>query len=216
MNVQIVTAPASYPVPLQVAKLHAKIETNDDDAYVSLLIASATEHVEREIGQALVNRTYRLFMDAWPTDKGADDWWDGEREGSISELLALGAKSEITLPYPPLYSVTHIKTYDDADVATTFAAANYFVDTVSQPGRVALRTGATWPVPVRLTNGIEVQWVAGYGADWNSTPEAIRTAILLLFAHWYENREPVISGATAAQVPASIDRIIKMLRRTGL
>jgi uncharacterized phiE125 gp8 family phage protein len=56
--------------------------------------------------------------------------------------------------------------------------------------------GAVWPVPTRLTNGIGIEYVAGYGSDGTDVPEAIRTAIRQLVAHWYEHRGEAATAAT--------------------
>ena len=95
---------------------------------------------------------------------------------------------EITLPYPPLLSVTHVKTYDDNDVATTWAASNYFVDTTSIPGRIVARDGVSLPVATRVANGFEIEFVAGYGDDEADVPETVRTGILIMAAHLHEHR----------------------------
>lgn len=217
MNLQLVTAPAGYPVTLQEAKTHMRVDSADEDAYIGILLSAAASQVEIEIGRALITRTYNLLLDGWPSDSsGGEEWWDGEREGSIVELLTQGAKRYIELPYPPISSVTHVKTYDDADVATVFAASNYYVDRTSMPGRIALRTSSAWPIPTRLTNGIEIQWVAGYGATGNVMPDQIKLAIMQLASHWYENREPVISGIIVADIPLTVERILKRLRPVSI
>jgi hypothetical protein len=42
--------------------------------------------------------------------------------------------------------------------------------------------------------------------------EAIRQAILLLVAHWYEHREPVEIGATLAAVPQMVSELLHPYR----
>lgn len=208
MNIQLVTKPASYPVTLQEVKAHCRVDSDTEDAYLDLLISAATEYAEKTIGQALVHRTYKLFLDAWPGD--GDDWWDGVREGAISDIRK--TRNYVELPYPPLSSITHVKTYDDAGTPTTFASSGYFADTASVPGRLVLRIGSSWPTYSRAANGIEIQYVAGYGATQNGVPESARLAIMQLVALWYEQREPAISGTIVASVPFHIERILKRLK----
>ena len=43
-------------------------------------------------------------------------------------------------------------------------------------------------LPARLAAGIELDVTVGYGDAAVDVPEALRQAICLLTAHWYENR----------------------------
>ncbi|MGH6719750.1 MAG: head-tail connector protein, partial [Alphaproteobacteria bacterium] len=172
---------AERPVGLAEAKLHLKLDTTDEDVLVDALIDAATEACRRFTGRELVSQTWRLMLDAAP-DGGA-----------------------IELPRPPLIAVTHVKTYDDADAATTFAAGNYFVDTASVPGRVVPRTGATWPTVGRAANGLEVEFVAGFGAQASAVPAPLRQGILVLVAYGYERRE------AQAEEPATLPAAVRAL-----
>lgn len=53
----------------------------------------------------------------------------------------------------------------------------------------------------------------------NTVPQPIRTAILYLAAHLYENREPIVVGRsqTAIEIPSTIDAMLEpyKIRRTG-
>ena len=93
----------------------------------------------------------------------------------------------MVLPRSPVVSVTHIKTYDDSDVATTYAASNYYVDNAREPSRVVLRTGETFPTALRVANAIEVEYVSGYSSQYN-IPEPIKLGIMQHIAFLYEHR----------------------------
>ncbi len=69
-----------------------------------------------------------------------------------------------------------------------------------------------WPMPGRDANGIEIAFVAGFGAQPSAVPEAIRHALLLLVAHWYANREPMELGSPAVAIPDDISRLLKPYR----
>jgi uncharacterized phiE125 gp8 family phage protein len=83
--------------------------------------------------------------------------------------------------------VTHIKTYDDADVATTLGTDKYYLDNAREPSRVVLRTGETFPTALRVANAIEVQYVTGYTSQYN-IPEPIKLGIMQHIAYLYEHR----------------------------
>ena len=100
-----------------------------------------------------------------------------------------GAARAIALPYPPLQSVSQLVTIGEDDAETPFAASNYIVDTAREPGRIVLKTSAQWPVNLRAAEAIRIDYVAGYGASASDVPQAIRDAIRMIVAHWYEHRE---------------------------
>jgi uncharacterized phiE125 gp8 family phage protein len=92
-------------------------------------------------------------------------------------------RGAIEVPRPPLQSVESV-TYVDTDGATqTFT--DFTTDTVK--GRLVPAYGFTWPATRAVPNAVKVRFVAGYSAG--QTPFPIRSAILLLVAGLYENRE---------------------------
>jgi uncharacterized phiE125 gp8 family phage protein len=195
---KLTVPPAAEPVLLADAKAQARVDTSVDDALIAGLITGAREWVEAYTGRALMTQTWQYWLDLWPG--AAERIWDGVRQGPVTGLDQV---SSINLPRAPLQSVTSIQYFDDSDAATVWNVSNYFVDTVREPGRVALRMGAVWPVPTRLANGIMIEYVAGYGDDGSSVPQVIRTAILQLVSHWYEHR------GEAATAPSTRGTIIQ-------
>lgn len=174
LRLSLVTEPKALPVTVAEAKLHARIDEDDDDTLTASLIATATELAEAYTRRAIMQQTWKMFLDCWPGD-------------------------EIEMPRAPLVSVTHIKTYDDADAATTLDAANYYVDTATRPGRIVRRSSGTWTEPARVANGIEIQFVCGYATDPANVPAKIKTGIVAMIAFLYENR-----GDAAAAMPDHI------------
>lgn len=170
LRIQVVTVAAGDPVSLSEAALHCRVDTTTDHPALQAMIRAATKAAEQYLGRPILTRTYRQFFDAWPCG------------------------TELELRRSPLVSVTHVKTYDDADTATTFASSNYYVDTVSQPGRIVLRSAASWPTADRVANPIEVEYMAGYGTDPASVPADIRQAVLMLTANLYEHRGETVTG----------------------
>lgn len=164
------TPPACYPVDLAQVRGQLNIDTEDYDARLAGLVAAATEWVETYTGRALISRQYSGFL----------NWWPSDPRGHI--------RPYVQLEKPPLISVVDVITYDDADAPTTFASTNYYVDTVRTPGRIMLRRGQVWPIPLRLANGIQIDWTAGYGPNPANVPEMIRLAIQVLVGAFNEQR----------------------------
>ena len=188
LRIQVVTAASGDPVSLSEAALHCRIDSTTDHPALQAMIRAATKAAEQYLSRPILTRTYRQFFDAWPC-------------GNALELRR-----------SPLVSVTHVKTYDDADTATTFASSNYFVDTVSQPGRIVLRSAASWPTADRVANPIEVEYKAGYGTDPASVPADIRQAVLMLTANLYEHRGESITGTITSEAKQGALDLLSMYR----
>lgn len=192
LSFSLVTPPAVEPVLLADALQQARIDTTVDDNLVTYLITGARQWAEKYTGRAFITQTWRVAIDLSPGV--AEKWWNGMRQGPITGLDEV---NYISLPRAPLQSVTSVQYFDNTDTATVWPTSNYFVDTVREPGRIALRSGSVWPVPSRLTNGIVITYVAGYGNDGTSVPEPIKTAIRQLVAHWYEHRGDAATAPSA-------------------
>jgi len=194
----ILTAPATAePVTLAEAKAFLRVDLSDDDVLIAGLITAAREACERFTRRALITQTWTLFRDEWPP-------------------------AAIEMPRPPLRSVVHVKTYDDADAATVWPASAYYVDTASEPGRLIARTGAALPVPTRAAAGIEVRFVAGYAPDESGSPTdpagnvpaSLIEGIKRLVVHLYESRgdcgideAAALSGAAPLWRPYQVARL---------
>ena len=181
-----------------------------ESAFLDTLISSAREYVELETRLALITQTWTMYLDHFPGNRHGEPWWDGVREGAISQLTHHA--KELTLPISPLISVDSLKTFDGENTATTFADSNYFLDTTSKPGQLILNNGTVWPVFTRDRRGIEIVYQVGFGAAPNDVPRALRQAVLQLAAHWYENREYVKtqSDQNQAPTPMHVQRILNL------
>lgn len=190
MTSKLIVPPAEEPVLLAEAKAHLRVETADEDTLITSLVAVARQKCEAFQRRVYCTQTWELWLDGFP------------------------GESVIELPHSPVQSVTAIKHYDADDVETLFPATDYFVDTVSQPGRVVLRSGKSWPdATLRSANGVCIVYVAGYGAAVD-VPETVKHAIKLLVGHFYENREAVVvgSGLAATIVPETVEALLSMDR----
>ena len=202
---------AAAGLPLSLGELKAQLRLEDDqvqeDALLMALLRSAVESCERFTGRALMSQTWTLFRDAWP---GAPEavLYDGVTVAPSSEVPTGG----IALPKPPLQSVVHVKTYDEADAATIWDAGNYFVDVAREPGRIVARRGRSLPLPTRAANGIEIRFVAGYGDDPADVPEALRQGLLMSAAHLYERRGDDPQNAARQSGAVGLWRPFRVLR----
>lgn len=174
----LLTPPATEPVSVAEAKAHARIDTDADDALVANLITAARQWAEAYAGRAFITQTWKLALDGPPSERA------------------------IALPRAPLQSIVSVQTFDDADAGSTWEAANYFVDSLSEPGRLVLRAGACWPFPTREANGLVVTYTCGFGDSAENVPEPIKAAIKELVAAWYEDRGDETARKAASNAEA--------------
>jgi uncharacterized phiE125 gp8 family phage protein len=105
--------------------------------------------------------------------------------------------------------VTAITYTDETGVTATLAPSTYVVDPDSEPGRIVLARGKSWPAVTLATAGaIKVTFKAGYGDTAASVPQRIKQTLLLLIGHWYENREPVVVGNYSTQLPFTLEVLL--------
>lgn len=207
-----VVPPAAEPVSIADAKAHLRLDADDEAGLLVLLIAGAREVAETVTGRALVTQTWRMSLDFWGESGGPRDRLDpflAPIAGRVSGRIA------VELPKPPLVSVASVTTFDAAGSGTVWDPAAYFVDRGGAPGRIVRLRGAPWPAPGRPAGGIEIVFTAGYGGP-QAVPAALRQAVLLLVAHWFENREPAPPRTIGAPIPASVYGLLAPFRVLGV
>lgn len=181
------TPPAVEPVTLAEAKAHCRVDTSDDDTYIGTLITAARQWVEEYLDRSLVNTQWTMRLDAFPY--------------------------EIELPRPPIASsgtvtaVTLTYTLGDDSTATLSTSA-YRVDRQSTPGVVRQLRNGTWPANLDDYNAVQVTWWGGYGTAGSSVPAAIRHAMLMLIAFWYDNRSTVLVGSISKQLEFAVESLL--------
>jgi uncharacterized phiE125 gp8 family phage protein len=192
MSKALVTGPALDPVSLAEAKAHCRVAISDDDGLIAGYLLAARQIIETELRRSLISQTWDYFVDCdWPCEKVGGQW-----------------HRRITLPLPPLLSVTSISYVDSSGGTQTLAADQYRVSTKRHEGVIEPAYGVTWP-PVRdQVDAITVRFVCGYGPNPSDVPEPIRQAILLLVGHWYENREAVNVGNIVTPLPFAVDALL--------
>ena len=192
----LVTAPATEPVTASELRTHLRVDATElPDAEANGLIAESRQTIEDLTGLAFISQSWRLSIDRWPG--GAEAWWDGVRQMSITELYAPSYMTSVELPRWPLASVTSVTVFDeDSNSEAVTVATTFDVDTYQIPGRMTLKRGSTWPIALRANNAIQIVYVAGY-ADAASVPASMKRALKQLAAFLYTNRGDACEPADA-------------------
>lgn len=159
--------PTVEPVTVESLRTHARVDFNDEDDVLSGYLLAARRVVETDTERAMLTQTWTLTMDAFPCDL-------------------------IELRRCPVQSVTSVVYLDTSGASQTLATSVYAVDASSEPARITLKSGQTWPTTYDQANAVTVTFVAGWTAP-NLVDPMVCQAIRMLAAHWANHRESVDS-----------------------
>ncbi len=215
--VKLKTAPAQRVVSLQSLKDFLRIDTSDDDQLLTRLLKSAEQRLEKETELKFVNQTWDVYFDCFPSRFKNEEWWDGVREGAITELYDR-TKGELKLPFGPVSSFTALTYFPEDGSEETYPASSYVVDDIGYRGRIRLKTGSIWPaVVLRPLNAVKIEAVFGFGLGFghgaggngaSEVPEDIQEAVLNFCAVLYEHR-----GDEMPELPASVMMLLEPYTR---
>lgn len=172
----ILTPPATEPVSIDEAKEFVVVEAEEVlyDQQLARFITAARQQVEAVTGTRLVPQTLRC---------SASEWTDLE-----------------ALPIGPVRSITSISYDDTSGVSQALAAANWQLIGADLQTGIRPVYGAAWPAMLRRRDSIRVTLEVGY----DEVPEPVKTAILIMVADLFAQRESFVVGTASARVPSTM------------
>ncbi|HFB54376.1 MAG TPA: hypothetical protein ENJ46_00510 [Hellea balneolensis] len=179
--------PAVEPVDLAYAKTFLRVDTPDEDTLITDMISTARAQVENIIGRTLIKRGF-LYRGDTPSS------------------------TCVSLPRPPLISVTRLSLISEQGMITDILPENYIVNTRNEPGEIQLVAGTHWSDHQTQNIGIEIEFFAGYGETATDIPLPIKQAILLLLAQNFEHRDAVDKPT----LPLMVDALLMPYREVRL
>ncbi len=181
MSIQLVTPPAEEPVTLIEAKLHLRVDFDDDDTLIASLITTARQAAETLTGRQLITARWKQVLDCFPGPS----------------LMGVPAGQAFTLPghaillaKAPVQSVISINYLDMGSVSQTMPVSNYTVDSACEPARITPVFGQIWPICLPQIGAVSVTFDAGYETA-AQVPEGIKSWIKLRVGSLYAHREEV-------------------------
>lgn len=180
----VTVEPTEEPIALAEAKVHCRVDHDDENDLITSLIVSARQWAENETRRRLVNTTLRLSMDCFP--------------------------EVIRLPGGKVSSVTSITYTDTNGDSQTLSSSVYTLDSDSEPARIVQAYGQFWPAIRYVPNAVKATYVAGYGAAASNVPDGIRSAIKqhVLYSFNREPEEAILESAKALLDPFRIQEFI--------
>lgn len=191
-----VEEPATPVIALADLKAHLRVDHSDEDDLIRGLERAAVAWLDGAdgwLGRAMLQQTWELRLDDFHSE-------------------------QIRIPLPPLISVDSVQYYDARGTLQTLSTSVYQVVGARNafPGYVALRDGFSWPTVKVQHEAVIITFTCGYTINASpaegSVPDAIQHAIKMLVGHWYANRESVLVGVGAQQMPLACEALLSPYR----
>lgn len=197
-----VTQPVVEPVTLRQFKQHLRIEHDDEDEYLIALIGAGRHYAETRCDRCFIDTQLEMQTDTFP------------------------AAIELPLPMPPFSRTPGRQTIevsylnvemvrlkmDETQPAIGSNPGKFLAARDSTPAILTPAVNGYWPVTGPVRSAVTIRWWAGYGPDATTVPKGVVHAIMMLAAHWYNNREAVTvaGGITATTVPMAVDELLSI------
>lgn len=195
MALRLVEGPAEYPITLDEAKAHLRVEHDGDNSLITSYIAGETAYAEELTGRALAPQTWDYLRDAFP----------GESDPQTIEI-----------PLAKVISVDGVFYQDEAGAEQELDAASYIADVDSTRARIALTPSGTWPTTYEGLNAVRVRLVAGYAQE-GSSPLAAEVLADIKIALLFRVQADYDGGESAGSLREVADLYLKRRRvHTGL
>jgi uncharacterized phiE125 gp8 family phage protein len=191
-----VTAPETEPITLGEAKHHLYLDespetAHPDDDLITAFIVACREWAEGFQNRAYITQTWDMYLEGFP------------HRGHRS----------IDIPLPPLQHLISL-TYNDGSTNQVISfldpsgspimeTADFIVDESTEPGRLCLKPGRSWPAAVHQAKSVQIRFVAGYG-EAADVPERFKAAMKLKLTDLYENRGEMEPGSNYEKAARSL------------
>lgn len=195
--------PAARAVTLEEAKAHLRVDHALEDTLIGAYLGAAIEGCAAFAGRAFDQQTYRLTLDTWPPYPNSWSLW----------------APYICIPIAPIVSVASLNYYDEDGDVQQLGYDDWYLHRTPEGGVILWTEGVSLPTLRGQAGDVFVDLEAGYdppdasGVDPEfALPDAARAAILLTTGHLYANRETVIVGKTATDLPQGARALLSQIR----
>jgi len=186
MYFQVTTPPDREPVSIDLAKTHLRVDSTEEDAYISQLIRTARQHVERITGYVCIHTEFTAYL------------------GELSQ------SNRIFILKNPVTAVTEVAYESTKDSGFLIVNSSDWKFEKQHPPSVLVRNC------IRLSgdaDSIRVKFTAGHVGDANDpVPPELIQASLILVSHLYENRQEEITGTQINRLSKGFEYLCDSIR----
>lgn len=196
-SVRVITAPMQADIdallPVDELRAHCNITTTDFDSALIRFARTAFDWIHAPggwLGRSVLPQMLRIDIPRWPCD------------GETIPLLA-GPVSD--------NAITGVTYFDLDNIERALAANEWFQEGDGTDASLILARPFTSPALYCRPGAVRVSYAAGY-QNPDAVPTGIKQAILMLVAHWQENREEVSVIGPLNMIPVGAMDILATLR----
>lgn len=175
-------------VSLDVLRQHLRVEHEDEDNLIARYEEAAVSAIESWTG--------RYFG---PTAEVTEEVYSG----GGSDLIWLSEIPDLTIAGSD--PVIQVETWNGVDWDLV-ASTDFETD-----GFALYHKASYWPTGRR---NVRVTYTRGYAPG--EEPWGIRQAVMMLVAHWYQNRESIVVGTIVTEVPDAVRALIAPYRKVRI
>jgi len=184
----VIDEPTSEPVSIDEVKVSSRFTGESENALALTFIKAARIELEKATGRTIFQKTLELALPHWPIARMG-------YSGNVYGRGALGAGSIELQWATTLIEIESVTLTDSTEAASTWNPTEYLADIYSEPGRLVLAYGKSFPsfTPSPVAP-IRILYTAGQVNSPEPTASAdIKEAIFLLVGSMYDYREAAIS-----------------------
>ena len=175
----LVAGSAQQVVSLDDAKLHLRVDGNVEDDYIEALVGSCVDYAQKYTGLELLQST----------------WTCNAREWNTFRMFKT-----------PVQSVQSIKYFDKDNNEQTLASTEYYVTIENGCTKIEFKESVYGIELYEKPNAIVISLTAGF-AGVSVIPKSIIAGIKLMLGHLYENRQAVVTGTIATELPLGVKNL---------
>lgn len=180
-------------LPVEALKDHLRLgtgfaEDSLQDSVLESFLRAAIAAIEARTGKMLIARDFSWKLSAW-------------RDGFAQ-----------VLPVAPVRVVTEVAIADRAGDIEVVDPDRYVLEQDMQSPKLVAVSGGLPHIPAY--GSVNVSFEAGLGAGWDELPADLAQAVLMLAAHYYENRDDVSLGQGC--MPFGVTSLIERYRAVRL
>lgn len=193
MNLTETTPLTSADFPIAEFKEYLRLgsgftDDNVQDAYLETCLRAAMGAIEARTTKVLIERSFDYTFLQYREERGG-----------------------MLMPISPLVYLNQFLVYDRDGASVSYSKNDFqLVDDAQRPVLQA-KTGSLPTIPAQ--GWAMLRFLAGYGA-WVDVPENLQQAMLVLAAHFYENRDTMVNGG--GQMPLAVAALLAPFQRVRM
>ena len=165
-----ITGPAAEPIDGGQVKASARVDGDEFDGQIALIIPALRRHVEGRLGRRLIQQTVEIVLDGFPA-------------------------AAIDLHLPDVTSIISVKYIDPNGVEQTLAASAYSLTGSGFSAWLFPAYSTRWPTARDTAASVRIRYVVGYGATASDVPEDIKLWMIARAVHLLNNPDGLTDGS---------------------